>query len=163
MAIPRDGATFRGRGWAGALLAAAEEDARELGAQGMAAWGVAVPAFMRASWFRKKGYRVVDRDGVSRLLFKPFTPQAEPPRFVKMRKKPQATPGQVTVTAFVNGWCPAQNLVYERARRAAAELGDRVVLQTIDTLDRETYREWGIRRRSVHRRQSRSYRAAAQL
>lgn len=33
-----------------ALLAAAEADARQRGRRGMAAWGLVVPAFMRASW-----------------------------------------------------------------------------------------------------------------
>ena len=54
------------------------------------------------------------------------------------------TPGKVTVTAFLNGWCPAQNLAFERAKRAAAEFGDKVVFREIDTSDRETFLEWGL-------------------
>ena len=53
-------------------------------------------------------------------------------------------PGKVAVTAFLNGWCPAQNLVFERAKRAASEFGDKVVFREIDTFDRETFLEWGI-------------------
>jgi hypothetical protein len=53
-------------------------------------------------------------------------------------------PGKVTVTAFVNGWCMAMNLVAERARRAAAELGDQVVFREIDTSERRTVAEWGL-------------------
>ena len=34
--------------------------------------------------------------------------------------------------------------MYERAKRAAAELGDQVVFQVIDTSDREVFKEWGI-------------------
>jgi len=48
------------------------------------------------------------------------------------------------VTAFINGWCPAQNLVYERAKRACTEFGDKVVFESIDTSDREKFLEWGI-------------------
>ena len=40
-----------------ALLQAAERDAKERGARGMAAWGMSLPVFMRASWFKKQGYR----------------------------------------------------------------------------------------------------------
>lgn len=135
---------FRKRGMGTALLRAAEEDARRLGAKGMAAWGVSLPFFMRASWFRKKGYRRADRTGIQVLLWKPFTEDALPPRWVPPRKKPAAAPGKVTVTAFVNGWCPAQNVVFERARRASAEFDERVEFQGIETSDDAVFQEWGI-------------------
>ena len=48
------------------------------------------------------------------------------------------------MTAFINGWCPAQNLVFERAKRAASEFGDKVAFTEIDTFNRETFLEWGI-------------------
>ena len=38
----------------------------------------------------------------------------------------------------------AQNLVYERAKRAAAEFGNKVVFQEHDTANRDTLLEWGI-------------------
>ena len=136
---------FQGRGMGKALLAAAEDDARELGAAGMAAWGVWLPFWMKASWFRKHGYRKADRQGISMLVWKPFRDDARPPRwFPANRRKPELVPGKVTVTAFVNGWCLAMNLTYERAKRAAAEFGDRVVFREIDTSDRATVAEWGI-------------------
>jgi hypothetical protein len=50
----------------------------------------------------------------------------------------------VKVTTFVNGWCPAQNLVYERAKRAASEFGDKVVFEELDTSNHQTFLEWGI-------------------
>ena len=31
------------------------------------------------------------------------------------------------VTACMNGWCPGQNIAFERAQRVAAELGDDVL------------------------------------
>jgi GNAT superfamily N-acetyltransferase len=134
---------FRRRGMGKALLAAAEEDARALGAKGMAAWGIALPFWMRASWFRRHGYRVADRDGMRHLLWKPFTDGAEPPRWVTPRKSPTPVPGKVSVVSFVNGWCPAQNLACERARRAAAACGDGVEFTQIDTSDRAVFEEWG--------------------
>jgi hypothetical protein len=42
-------------------------------------------------------------------------------------------PGKVAVTAFLSGWCPAMSMVAERARRAAAEFGDRVEFRLTDT------------------------------
>jgi N-acetylglutamate synthase-like GNAT family acetyltransferase len=141
---PQGRGDFRKRGMGKALLAAAEEDVRRLGAKGLVVWGLSLPFFMRASWFRKQGYRRVDRDGMQELLWKPFSADAAPPRWIKRKKKPAAEPGRVTVTCFKNGWCPGQNLVYERARRAAAELGEPVVFREIDTFDRNVAAEWGI-------------------
>jgi len=63
---------------------------------------------------------------------------------VRRKKKPGKTAGKVTVSAFKNGWCPAQNLSFERARRAAGQFGDKVLFQEYDTLDREVFEEWGI-------------------
>jgi hypothetical protein len=50
----------------------------------------------------------------------------------------------VNITAFSSGWCLAQNLVYERAKRAAAEFGDKVAFREIDTSTRDAVAEWGI-------------------
>ena len=137
-------AISRRKAWARALLQAAEEDARALGAKGMAAWGLALPFFMRASWFRKHGYIAADRDGIAVLLWKPFVAGAVPPHWIKRRKKPGTVPGKVAVSAFVNGWCPAQNMAFERARRAAAECGDKVAFQEYHTSDAAVFAEWGI-------------------
>jgi GNAT superfamily N-acetyltransferase len=135
---------FQKRGMGKALLRAAEEDSRALGKKGIAAWGVALPFWMRASWFKKQGFRTADRKGIAVLMWKPFTEDAVAPKWIRRKKKPGKTAGAVTVSAFVNGWCPAQNIVHERALRAAAELGERVVFQSYDTLDRNVFDEWGI-------------------
>ena len=135
---------YQKRGMGKALLRAAEADAKTLGANGLVAWGVALPFFMKASWFKRQGYTRVDRQGMQVLLWKPFADDAVAPKWIRPKKKPKAVPGQVTVTAFLNGWCPAQNLVFERAKRAASELGDKVVFQGINTFDRQLLLEWGI-------------------
>ena len=133
----------QGHGIGTALLAAAEEDAKALGAEGIAAWGVHLPVWMRAAWFKKHGYTAVDRIGLKELLWKPFVERANPPRWVPEQQVPEGEPGQVTVTAYKSGWCPAANLVYERARRASAELGTPVRFETIDTSDRQTFLQCG--------------------
>jgi hypothetical protein len=132
------------RGMGQALLLAAEEDVRARGAKGIAAWGVSLPFWMRASWFKKRGYRVVDKVGMMTLVWKPFAEDAEPPRWIREKKRPGPVEGKVAVTAFLNGWCPAMNMTYERAKRAAAEIGDAVAFRTIDTFDRAAREEWGI-------------------
>jgi GNAT superfamily N-acetyltransferase len=136
---------FQGKGMGRALLQAAEDDARAAGAKGIAAWGIRFPFWMKASWFKKFGYKKADRQGVAVLLWKPFSDDAAPPKWIRGPKKPLViTPGKVTVMSFVNGWCMAMNLAYERAKRAASEFGDAVEFREIDTSDRATFLEWGI-------------------
>ncbi len=135
---------FQGRGMGTALLQAAEADARERGARGMAAWGLALPFWMRASWFKRHGYRRADRRGIAALVWKPFAPDAEAPRWpARTGRRPEPVPGKVVVSGCVNGWCPAQNLAFERACRAAAPFGAVVECRLVDTTDRETMLAWG--------------------
>ncbi len=135
---------FQKKGLGKALLQAAEDDAKDAGAKGMVAWGISLPFWMRAGWFRKQGYKTVDKQGIQVLVWKPFGGDAIPPKWIRMRKKPDIVPGKVTVTSFLNGWCPALSLVYERSKRAASEFGDKVIFQEIDTSDRSVFLEWGI-------------------
>jgi GNAT superfamily N-acetyltransferase len=132
-------------GTGSALLAAAEADARERGAGGIAAWGTALPPGLRASWFRRRGYRRADTNGRRVLLWKPFREDAEPPRWIRGGNPapPGDGHGHVRVTAFRNGWCPLQNVVFERARRAAADFGDEVVFECVDTADPAAVHDWG--------------------
>ncbi len=133
----------QGHGIGSALLAAAEQDAERLGAKGLAAWGVTLPFWMKASWFKKHGYETAQRVGGRELVWKPFSPDAEAPKWIAPGPKPATTDGQVTMTAFMSGWCPAMNLVYERAKRVAEELGPPVAFVSIDTSDPAVMRRHG--------------------
>jgi GNAT superfamily N-acetyltransferase len=135
---------YRRRGMGTALLEAAEADARSRGARGMAAWGLALPVWMRASWFRRHGYRNADRDGMRTLVWKAFTADAVAPRWIRERKRPEPSPDGASVVGFLSGWCPAMNLTFERARKAVEEIGGNARFQSIDTSDRETFLAWGI-------------------
>jgi len=138
---------YQKKGIGKSLLKAAEDDAKSRGAKGMAAWGVSLPFWMKASWFKKQGYKKVDKDGMSVLLWKPFTEDAVMPKWIKWikkKKKPARLTDKVAVTAFINGWCPAQNLIYERAKRASSEFGPKVEFQGIQTFERDIFLEWGI-------------------
>jgi Acetyltransferase (GNAT) family len=135
---------FQKKGMGKALLKAAEDDVRNIGSKGLVTWGILLPFFMRASWFKKQGYKVVDKDGILRLLWKPFSQEALPPFFIKQKKKPEQNKGKVTVSLFLNGWCPAMNTSYERTKRAIADFGDKIQLNEYFTFDKDIQREWGI-------------------
>ncbi len=135
---------MRGRGIGSALLRAAEDDAGQLQTKGLVVWGLILPFFMRAGWFKKHGYRKVDRRGISALLWKPFSKEASPPRWMRTVKKPEPVPGKVVITAVTNGWCTGINGMLERARRISREFGDRVVYREVDTGRRGVAREWGL-------------------
>ena len=134
----------RGRGMGQALLQAAEEDIRLRGAGGIAAWGLSLPFWMKASWYRKQGYRTVQKEGISRLLWKPLKEDAEPPRWYSHRKLGlNPAGGTVTVTSVVNGICPVSNLANVRAASVASEWGPEVIFREIDSSDPDVLREWG--------------------
>ncbi len=135
---------YQKKGIGKSLLKAAEDDAKSKKAKGIAAWSISLPFWMKASWFKKHGYTKVDKAGSAVLLWKPFTGDVLPPKWIKEKKKPGKSAGKVTVTSFINGWCPAQNLVFERAKRASPEFGPYVEFQEIHTFSRDIFLEWGI-------------------
>lgn len=135
---------LRKRGVGTALLQAAENDAKSLQTKGLVAWGLLLPFFMRAKWFKKHGYRKVDRKGISVLLWKPFSDDASPPEWIVAKAKPELVPGKVVVTALANGWCSGINGMIERARQISSEFGDKVIYREIDTSKRAAVREWGL-------------------
>lgn len=135
---------LRHHGIGTALLQAAEEDVKQRQGKGLVVWGLLLPFFMRAGWFKKHGYRKVDRDGISVLLWKTFSDDAVPPRWIKAKKRPETVPGKVVVTALANGWCTGINGMVERAKRICSEFGDNVIYREIDTTIRENVREWGL-------------------
>ena len=135
---------FQKKGLGKSLLQAAEADVRQSGGKGLVTWGIILPFFMRAWWFKKQGYKVVDKSGMMRLLWKPFTTDAVPPRFMKEKELPGLVPGKVNVSVFMNGWCPAQNTVYERTKRAVIEFQDKIEFNVYHTVDHEILKYWGI-------------------
>jgi len=136
--------SFQKKGMGQALLQAAEDDVRSLGSGGLAAWGLAFPIWMKASWFKKQDYKKIDRNRGRVLLWKKFKEDAQPPQWIIQKRKPEKIPGKVTVTALMNGWCSVQNAVFERARRACEEFGGEVEFVPINTGERENLLDWGI-------------------
>jgi len=138
---------FQKHGMGTGLLRAAEEDVKALGAKGICAWGIPLPFWMKASWFKKHGYAIADRQSGFMgpvLLWKSFADNVAPPKWVKQIKSPETEPGKVVVSAFLSGWCTAYDIVFERAKRACAEFGDKVEFRAFDTSDRKVFGEWGL-------------------
>lgn len=135
---------LRKQGLGKALLRSAEEDVRNLQSDGLVVWGVLLPFFMRAAWFKKQGYRKVDRNGISILLWKTFNDKASRPRWIKAKKKPERVPGKVVVTALAHGWCTGTNGMIERAKKISEEFGEKVVFHEVDMSDPGNIREWGM-------------------
>ena len=127
-----------------ALLQAAEEDVKALGSKGLVVWGLLLPFFMRSGWFKKHGYRKIERKGISVLLWKKFVDDATLPSWIKAKKRPELIPGKVVVTALSNGWCTGINGMIERAKRVSEEFGDVVVFHEVDMTKRENIRKWGL-------------------
>lgn len=128
-----------------ALLEAAEKDVKSRGADGIVCWGISMPFWMKASWYKKHGYSKVDKNAMAVLLWKPFTADAKKPKWISKIKEPSPNqhPGKVTVTAFYNARCNVDCITLERARRAANTFGDKVEFISINTHDKEKRLEWG--------------------
>jgi GNAT superfamily N-acetyltransferase len=137
---------YRRMGIGAALLAEAETDAKKRGAKALLAWGLTLPVFMRASWFKKQGYLPVDKQGMQVLLWKPFVVGLTPPAWTGQKKIParNTNPGKITVTAFLSGGCPVANYNYEKAKRAAAEFEGKTCFNTVDISQTKNIVEWGL-------------------
>jgi GNAT superfamily N-acetyltransferase len=138
---PKARGNFQGRGAGTALLRAFEEDARGKGMKGVVAWGLSIPAFMQAKWFKKHGYQEAERRGIMVLLWKAWDPDAAKPAWLKDGKRPAKGSG---LTCFCNGWCPEVNKAFTRLDRAVQEAGGMPEYRMIDALDPSAFREWRI-------------------
>ena len=134
----------QGRGMGTALLEAAEKDIAARGAKGIAAWGLLLPIWMKASWYKKHGYKIIQREGIKCLMWKSLTNDAVEPEWYKPNIPKAPREGRVRVLSIRNGICPAMNIPNERARKVAAAFGDDVVFQEVVTYEPEVLREWGV-------------------
>ncbi|MEZ5082908.1 MAG: GNAT family N-acetyltransferase [Bacteroidales bacterium] len=136
---------YQNQGIGTALLNAAEKDVAQIGSKGIVAWGAALPVWMKASWYKKRGYKSIDRKGFlgDVLLWKKLAEDAQPPKWNKQKKFPEKDSEKVKITCLNHGWCPAMNLSVHRAKKVASEFGDNIIIEEVDTFDTSRFEEWG--------------------
>lgn len=101
---------------------------------------------MKASWFKKHGFNIADKNGMSVLLWKEFKTGVPKPQWNKKQKNPLATPekDKVIITGFINGICPIGGINIEKMKKAVKSFRNQVVFNIIDTSEPEALAEWGL-------------------
>jgi GNAT superfamily N-acetyltransferase len=133
----------QGQGYGRMMLEEIEGDSRDCGCKGVVVWGKDFPYWNPISFYLHMGYEKVDQTGNDVFAWKPFTKDAEPPRFLRRRKTGPRHADRVTIVSLFTGWCGGCGFNLE-ARKAAEELGEAVDFIEVDTSDRENMLEWGI-------------------
>jgi N-acetylglutamate synthase-like GNAT family acetyltransferase len=135
---------MRKKGYGTALLNALEADLKSQGVSGVSAWGLILPFWMKASWFKKHGYLRIDREGMAALMWKAFSTDSDCPRWRKIKKQPIPGTDKLNISVFCHGWCSAMNISYERIKRIAEEFHPYIHFEEYNTRDRRILEEWGI-------------------
>jgi GNAT superfamily N-acetyltransferase len=130
--------SYRGKGYGKLLLEEAEIDVKKL-SKGVAVIAHNHPRWMPASFFTKRGYKVVDeQDGEIKemLMLKAFHP-VESPKFVKQKYdyKPKPISGKIVVEIFWSGVCPHNLLSVELLKDVLSEFGNKVLIKEVATND----------------------------
>lgn len=134
----------QGKGYGRFILNSIEEDARTLGAKGVAAWGMNFPYWNPVSFYERMGYERADICDPVVLVWKSFTSDAKAPSLMRPNRTPDKKPDKTTVTVFFNSWCPGGCEPCVTAREAVAGLENIAVYSEVDTSDRAAMLSWGI-------------------
>lgn len=120
------------KGYGKSMLKSIEDDAAISGKKGVAAWGVDWEInWMPVSFFEHMGYTRVDQEDRVVVLWRPFHPDAEPPRLLRLASRPPKGTDKVNVTVGANAWCGCEKLVC--AREAVEGLNEMVEYHEVDT------------------------------
>jgi GNAT superfamily N-acetyltransferase len=147
MVIPCLVSVSKGLGVGRALLAAAEEEARQQGRKGIVTVG-----YYHDFWFMPAGF--FEANGSSRcgdpqpeylasksktaLLWRVFHRHVEAPSLLKPEYEFKPVPGKVVIDLFWNAFCQTSSIEAQRVREVAAEFGGWVVLNEYSADDRAT-------------------------
>ncbi|MEA1975075.1 MAG: hypothetical protein U9N10_05900 [Bacillota bacterium] len=101
---------------------------------------------MKASWFKKHGYKRIDKYKGMVLMVKSDENINHKPKFTRNAKvtKSEKDNNKVEILIFKNGWCPANNITVMRTLRAIKEFEDDIDIRMLDTTDRDVFLEYGI-------------------
>lgn len=128
-----------------ALLAAAEEEARRQGWNGIITIGYYHDFwFMPASFFEANGFlkcggsrqRCFDPKSRAAVLWRVFDEYPETPVLLKPNYKFRPLPGKVVIDLFYDEFCQTSNIEAQRVRKVTAEFGDLVTLDQYSADDR---------------------------
>jgi GNAT superfamily N-acetyltransferase len=129
---------YRDKGCGKLLLEAVEIDVKKL-SKGIAVRAHNHPRWMPASFFAKRGYKVVDeQDGkIKEMLMLKIFQSVEPPKFVRQKytHEPKLISGKVVVEIFWSGVCPHNLLSVELLKNALSEFGNKVLIKEVATND----------------------------
>ncbi|MEA3408307.1 MAG: GNAT family N-acetyltransferase [Chloroflexota bacterium] len=136
-----------GQGVGRALVEAAEEEARVQECQSLVVtafyhdfW------FMPAPFFEKCGFTVAARKDSAAILWKPFSPSAEPPHFLERNYEFVPVPDKVAIDLFWSRSCLTTDTEAQRVREVAEEFGDAVALRAYCADDPTVRDRYGVPR-----------------
>jgi GNAT superfamily N-acetyltransferase len=136
---------WRKKGIGKALLLAAEDDIRSRGGRSVSAWGLSIPVWMKASWYKKQGYRAADKDGIALLMWKALSEDAVKPEWRKASSdlNPKSDK-KLNVISYINGVCPAANIGHERIKWILKDYEDSVEYSVFENIEPEEIQKRGI-------------------
>lgn len=125
-----------GSGIGRALIAAAEQEARLQGKQGITAIGYYIDFwFMPGAFFEKCGFSIVDRQNERAIMWKVIDGNPPAPRFFQPDAKLPLIPGKVVLDLFWMTFCGA--LDKDTVREVIEEFDDTVILREHCVDDRQ--------------------------
>lgn len=138
---------LKGHGVGHALIAAAEEEAREQGRKGIVVIGFYHDFwFMPAPFFEACGFTVARRSGNAAILWKTFDEGAQAPTSLERRYRFTPVKGKVVIDLFWSRSCLTTDTEAQRVREVAAEHGDAVLLREYCADDPDTRTRYGVHR-----------------
>lgn len=136
---------WRKKGIGKALLLAAEDDIRSRGGKSVSAWGLSIPVWMKASWYKKQGYKAADKDGMALLMWKSLSEDGVKPEW----RKPSSdlnlkSDKKLKIISFINGVCPAANVGHERIKRILKDYDASIEYSVFENIEPEDIQKRGI-------------------
>jgi len=134
------------KGYGRFMLSEIEADARASGCDGLVVWAKDYDAWNPISFYEHMGFERVDQEDLDVLAWKPFTPRAERPSFLRRNTlvaSERPDDGRVQVTLFSNGWCGGGCQLCVMTRDAVTGLEDEVDYREVLAWEKNGMRDRG--------------------